>query len=265
MFTSLMKRKEERIDLGLAALLIAKEEYPRLSIEDYVERLDQLAADFQVEVDVDADGPATCRALARFLVEQHGYNGNRDDYYDPRNSYLNDVMDRRAGIPISLSVLYIEVGRRAGLSLSPVSFPGHFLIKHASERGELYIDPFNDGRIMDVEDCRELFARSYGSPAQFTEAMLGAATKRQVVRRMLLNLKRIYTQNDEAEKALRTVELLTAVTPWDLDEVRDRGILRYRLGETEKALEDLRTYAEHAPPGPEVESVREALRKMSQP
>jgi regulator of sirC expression with transglutaminase-like and TPR domain len=82
---------------------------------------------------------------------------------------------------------------------------------------------------------------------------------------MLLNLKRIYTQNDEAEKALRTVELLTAVTPWDLDEVRDRGILRYRLGETEKALEDLRTYAEHAPPGPEVESVREALRKMSQP
>jgi regulator of sirC expression with transglutaminase-like and TPR domain len=265
MFTALMKRKEDRIDLGLAALLIAKEEYPRLAIEDYVERLDQLAAEFQVEVDVDADGHATCEALGRFLGDQHGFAGDPENYYDPRNSYLNDVMDRRAGIPISLSVLYIEVARRAGLKLLPVSFPGHFLIKHASERGDIYLDPYHSGRLMDVEDCRQLFANSYGSSKPFTESMLGAATKRQVITRMLQNLKGIYGRSEETEKALRVVELLTAVTPWDLDEVRDRGILRYRLGETEKALEDLRTYAEHAPPGPEVDSIREALRRLTQP
>jgi regulator of sirC expression with transglutaminase-like and TPR domain len=265
MFAAMMKRKEERIDLGLAALLIAKEEYPRLAIEDYVERLDQLAAEFQVELEVDADGPETCRGLSRFLHEQHGFGGDRENYYDPRNSYLNEVMDRRTGIPISLSVLYIEVGRRAGLRLLPVSFPGHFLLKYASERMEIYLDPFHGGRLLDVEDCRRLFTNSYGSPAPFSESMLGAATKRQVVRRMLLNLKGIYVQNGEPEKALRIVELLTVVTPWDLDELRDRGILRYRLGEREQGLADLRSYADHAPPGPDVESVREALRKLSHP
>ena len=259
----MMRRRDERIDLGLSALLIAKEEYPRLAIEDYVERLDQLAAEFQVEVDVDADGPATCRALARFLAAEHCFSGDRDDYYDPRNSYLNDVMDRHTGIPISLSVLYIEVARRAGLALLPVAFPGHFLIKHTSERGDVYLDPFNGGRLLDLEGCRQLFAGSYGSASAFSETMLGAATKRQVIRRILHNLKRIYALNDETEKTLRIVELLTTVTPWDLDEVRDRGILLYRLGETERALADLKAFSENAPPGPEVESVREMLRKLS--
>ena len=263
MFTSLVRRKEERLDLAMAALLIAKEEYPRLSIEDYMERLDYLGAEYAIDLPVDLTPELTCRTLTKLLVDVHGFHGNQEAYYDANNSYLNQVLERRTGIPITLSILYIEVARRAGIVLLPVSFPGHFLVRHSSDTS-FYIDPFNNGRMLSLDDCREMIARTHPN-AEFSESMLGSATKRQVISRLLLNLKGIYTHAEDAERALRIVELLTTISPWDLDQVRDRGILYYRTGQLDKAIADLRSYAEHAAPGPEVEVVKDALRRLTPP
>ncbi len=263
MFASLVRRKEERLDLAMAALLIAREEYPSLSIEDYMERLDYLGAEYAIDLPVDLTPELTCRTLIKLLVDVHGFRGNAEAYYDPANSYLNQVLDHRTGIPITLSIVYIEVARRAGIVLVPVSFPGHFLVRHAHDMS-FYIDPFNNGRILSLDDCREMLAKSHPHTT-FSESMLGAVTKRQVITRMLSNLKGIYTHAEDAQRALRVVELLTTVSPWDLDQVRDRGILYYRTGQVARAIADLTSYAEHAAPGPEVESVKDALRRLTPP
>lgn len=262
-FASLIKRREERIDLALAVLLIAKEEYPKLAIEDYIERLDQLAGELRIETDLDATPEKVLEGLAWFLGKEQGFSGNPDEYYDPRNSYLNEVMDRRVGIPITLSIVYLEVARRAGIRLQPVTFPGHFLIKLPLEHGEdLFIDPYNDGRVMTADDCRTLFHQLHGATVPFSETMLAAGTKRQVVTRVLRNLKAIYLKDQDLDRAIRTIELMTTVTPWDLDQIRDRGLVHYRLGQVEEAVRDLETYAQHAPEGPALESVRDALRRI---
>ncbi len=261
-FASLIKRREERIDLSLAVLLIAKEEYPSLQIEDYVERLDQMAGEFRVEVDLDTEPEAVLRGLAGFMSGQHGFTGNREDYYDPRNSYFNQVIDRRLGIPITLTVAYIEVARRAGLRLQPVAFPSHVLAKLPLEEGDLFIDPFNDGRLLSEGDCRAFFTELHGDAAEFSESMLAGATKRQIVTRLLRNLKAIYLRDQDLERALRTIELMITVAPWDLDQIRDRGLVHYRLGQIDEAVEDLTTFASHAPPGPALDSVKDALRRI---
>lgn len=262
-FASLIKRKEDRIDLALAVLLIAKEEYPRLSIEDYIERLDQLAADLRIEIDTDAEPRRLLEGLSWFLRTEHGFEANADDYYDPRNSYLNEVMDRRLGIPITLCIVYLEVARRAGIRLQPVTFPGHFLIKLARDgENDLFIDPYNDGRIMTADDCRTFFHQLHGASVPFSDTMLAAGTKRQVVTRVLRNLKAIYLKDQDLDRAMRTIELMTTVTPWDLDQIRDRGLVHYRLGQVEEAVRDLETYASHAPEGPALDSVRDALRRI---
>ena len=263
LFAANVKRREDRIDLGLGALLIAREEYPRLVVDDYLERLDQLAAGLAVEIDLDAGIGAIARTIALYMAQEHGFEGDAEDYYDTRNSYLNEVMDRRRGIPLSLSVLYMEVARRVNVLLLPVAMPGHFLLKLQSDAEEVFLDPFNRGNVIDGAGAQALFDGLYQGRVKFTESMLGAATKRQVLSRMLNNLKAVYVQGDDAERALRMVELLTLITPWDLDEVRDRGLLRFRLRRFDEALPDLEAYAQYGPPGPEIETVRDALRRIT--
>lgn len=265
LFAANIKRREDRIDLGLAALLVAKEEYPRLVIEDYLERLDQLAAGLAVEIDLESGAEAIAGTIRAYLGQEQGFDGDAEHYYDARNSYLNEVMDRRRGIPISLSLLYMEVARRVNVSLLPVSMPGHFLLKLHSNSDDIFLDPFHGGRLTDADEARDLFHRLHQGRMQFSESMLGAGTKRQVVTRLLNNLKTAYVECDDYERALRIVELLTLVTPWDLDEIRDRGLLRFRLGHFDEALPDLQAYAEYGPPGPEIETVRDALRRITSP
>jgi len=262
LFAANARRREDRIDLGLASLLIACEEYPRLVIDDYLERLDQMAAALAVEIDLEAGPENVARSIAAFMAQEQGFDGETEDYYNPKNSYLNDVMDRRRGIPITLSVLYMEVARRVNVPLLPVSMPGHFLVKLPTEAEPVFIDAFHHGNVTDADGARRLFDQVYHGRGQFTESMLGACTRRQVISRLLHNLKAAYVQADDYERALRTVELLTILVPWDLDEVRDRGLLRFRLGRFEDALPDLQAYAQYGPPGPEIETVRDALRRI---
>lgn len=258
-----VRRKEERIDLALAALLIAREEYPKLVIEDYLERLDQLAIDYLISLDIDADAFDRCFTLGEFLAGEQDFTGDEENYYDPRNSYLNEVMDRRRGLPITLAIVYIEVARRAGLQLTPVSFPGHFLVKHVTPERDIIIDPFNGGRILDHEACSDLLAKSQRTPREFDVDMLAGTTKRQLISRLLNNLKAIYLRQRDVGRALRIVDLLVAVAPWDLEQIRDRGLIQYALADFDAAIADLEKYVAHAPEGPEVEKAREALRRIS--
>jgi regulator of sirC expression with transglutaminase-like and TPR domain len=263
LFVANLRRREERIDLALAALLLAKEEYPGISVEDYLLRLDQLGAELQVEIDLDAGAAEMASVVVRFLAGENEFRGNREDYYDPRNSYLSQVMDRRLGIPITLSIVYMEVARRAGISLLPVSFPGHFLLKPAAPPPAILVDAFSGGRLLDIDDCRRLLTAQYGEALPFSEALLGAATKRQVITRLINNLKAGYLRTNDLARALRSVDQLLAVTPWDLDQIRDRGVLNYSLGRVAEAVHDLRTYVEHAPPGAALDAAQETLRRIS--
>jgi len=263
LFTANVRRREDRIDLGLAALLIAKEEYPRMVIEDYLERLDILATGLAVEIDLEGAPEQVATTIGQYLNGSQGFDGDREDYYNPRNSYLNEVMDRRLGLPIALSLLYMEVARRVGVQLLPVPMPAHFILKLKHADGEIFIDPFHQGAVLDVDACGRLFEKAAGEGVPFSAAMLAAGTKRQLLVRLLNNLKSSYLSGHDFERALRTIELLLAITPWALDEVRDRGLLLYALARFEPALADLRTYVENSPPSENRDSVEAAIRRMT--
>ncbi|MBI3050765.1 MAG: transglutaminase family protein [Acidobacteria bacterium] len=238
--------------LAQAALVIARIEYPRLDAPAYLERLDTMgdAARGWIARHVDEPGdasPLSCvSALNGYLFEDQRFVGNRDRYEDPRNSCLNEVLDRRTGIPITLSLVYIEVGRRAGLQIEGVNFPGHFLVRLppdlAAEADSVVIDPFHAGAILSEHACRRLLQKHVGSEVAFSKSLLAPATRTQIVIRMLLNLKRTYVHMRSFPQARDVTELLLAVTPSALSELRDRGLLAYHLNDMTSALRDLQTY-----------------------
>ena len=167
LFTEAVTGPENRLDLGRAALLIASEEYPGLDILRYVAKLEVMAAAVRPGVTTTDDPTLKIEHLNAYLFEERGFRGNSQEYYDPRNSFLNDVLDRRLGIPITLSIVYMEVGRRVGMPLQGVGMPGHFIMKYADSEEDIYIDPFNKGRILSREACEELIQESMVSRCHF--------------------------------------------------------------------------------------------------
>ncbi len=238
--------------LARAALVIARIEYPRLDPEPYLSRLDAMgsAAGRRIEEHVAATGDRSVlsrvTALNTYLFDEERFVGNRDKYEDPRNSFLNEVLERRTRIPITLSVVYMEIARRAGLQVDGVNFPGHFLVRcpEIGSRGSagLIIDPFHGGALLSEHDCRLLLQRHVGAEVAFSRSLLAPATRPQIVVRMLLNLKRIYVHMRSFPQARLATELLLAVTPSALSELRDRGLLAYHLNDVTGALRDLQTY-----------------------
>jgi len=239
-------------DLAEAALLVARIEYPDLDPGPYLERLDAMGDAARQAIEKHAEGsadrsPASCvRALNQYLFDELGFEGNRRRYEDPRNSCLNEVLERRTGIPITLSVVYMEVARRAGLRVDGVNFPGHFLVRcKALERRPatgLIIDPFHRGALLSEHDCRMLLQRHVGPEVAFSRSLLSSATRSQVITRMLLNLKRLYVHMRSFPQARDVTDLLLAITPSALSELRDRGLLAYHLNDVTSALRDLQTY-----------------------
>lgn len=235
--------------LAQAALVIARIEYPRLDAAAYLSRLDAMgeAARLWIGRHVDETGDGSALAcvtgLNRYLYEDQRFVGNRDQYEDPRNSCLNEVVNRRTGIPITLSLVYIEVGRRAGLQVEGVNFPGHFLVRLPAEMPEcVIIDPFHGGALLSERDCRRLLQQHVGAEVAFSTSLLAPATRMQIIIRMLLNLKRTYVHMRSFPQARDVTELLLAVTPSALSELRDRGLLAYHLNDMTSALRDLQTY-----------------------
>jgi regulator of sirC expression with transglutaminase-like and TPR domain len=238
--------------LAQAALVVAQIEYPRLDPSAYLSRLDGMgeAARRRIAQHIDETGdpsPLSCiRGFNAYLFDELRFVGNREHYEDPRNSCLNEVLDRRTGIPITLSVVYMEVGLRAGLHVDGVNFPGHFLVRlpepAARSCGGLIIDPFHSGAMLSEHDCRVLLQKHVGSEVAFSKSLLAPATRSQIIVRMLLNLKRIYVHMRSFPQARDVTELLLAVTPSALSELRDRGLLAYHLNDVTSALRDLQTY-----------------------
>lgn len=239
-------------DLAAPALLVARIEYPHLDPGPYLDRLDAMgeAAFHFVAADCGHDAPLPARvdALNRHLFGELGFSGNREQYDDPRNSCLNEVLDRRKGIPITMALVYIEVARRAGIRAEGVNFPGHFLVRarqdlHTDDPGEgLIVDPFHGGAILNEADCRQLLRKHMGEDAAFEPSLLARATRRQILVRMLLNLKRLYVRMHSFPQARATTDALLALQPSSLADLRDRGLLAYHMNDFSSALRDLEEY-----------------------
>jgi len=238
-------------DLAAPAFLIARIEYPRLDPDPYLDRLDSMgdeAAQF-VASDAGADAPLPARidALNRYLFHQLRFTGNREHFDDPRNSCLNEVMDRKTGIPITMALIYIEVARRAGVRAEGVNFPGHFLVRclqdlHTDDPSEgLIVDPFHGGAILNEAECRKLL-QPHMSEAAFEPSLLARATRRQILVRMLLNLKKLYVKMHSFPQARATTDALLALQPSSLTDLRDRGLLAYHMNDFSHALRDLEEY-----------------------
>lgn len=244
-FAEIAALDESVFSLDRAALAIGLEEYPELDIDYYLRRLDTLAARTEVLVGHTRSAINVIEGLNEVLFIQEGLRGNNEDYYDPRNSYVNEVLDKKCGIPISLSVIYMEVARRIGFHLEGVGFPGHFVMKHSSREKEILIDAFNQGRILMTNDLQELLDRIYGGTVSVQPAFLQPMDKKGIISRMLFNLKGIYYQKEEYYKALSIVEWVLMLNPGMSSEIRDRGLLYMQTSLFAKALADLEYYLRH--------------------
>jgi regulator of sirC expression with transglutaminase-like and TPR domain len=263
-FARLARAAHGEIRLGEAALWVAADEYPGLDVGAGLRRLDDLGRAARALVHPGMDAAAAAAALARLLVGQEGYRGNRDDYYDPRNSFLNDVLDRRLGIPITLAVLYVEAAAGAGVTARGIGLPGHFIVEVRRADDRCRLDPFGGAVGLDEAACRALVRQAHGADTPFDPAWLAPVTTGQVVARMLGNLKGVYSRRADWPRALRAVERLVTLAPDRLEEVRDRGTVRARLGERRAAIADWEAYLRGRPEAPDAGAVRDQLRAVRQ-
>ena len=252
----------ERFDVARGALIVAAEEYPDLDEPSYVRKLDALAAGVSRTLPAKAKAERIVEALHRHLFTDLGFSGNSGDYYDPKNSFLNEVIDRRTGLPITLAIVYVEVARRLGLRASGVGFPGHFLAKIELDEGDLVVDAFNGGAFLSEADIRGLLHNAVGDAVQLSETVLRPATSREILGRMLQNLKALYLRKGDTPRALSATDRLLIVRPDSTGELRDRGLLCEKLGGTEAARRDLTEYLARAPDADDADEVRATIRRL---
>lgn len=258
-FRRIVAQAGDEFDLARAALVIAQDEYPALEAEVYLARLDELAARVRCLSGGESDPYRLIASVNVVLFTQESFRGNRGDYYDPRNSFLNEVLDRKKGIPITLSVIYMEVARRAGLPIQGVGFPGHFLVKYESNDEEIVIDPFDKGEVRTLEELQALLDGLYNRKVPLRPEFLAPVTSRQIVRRMLNNLKAIYLGDENFAKALSAAERLVILEPASAPEIRDRGALYLKLECFQQAISDFEAYLRLAPGASDAEDIREQL------
>lgn len=256
--------RDDDIPLLWAALLIARDEYPELDISYYEDQVAGFERTLRQRIDDDATMEARLTRINEFLFSEQGFVGNDEDFYDPRNSYLNEVFDRKLGIPISLAVLQLELARRVGVPLEGVSFPGHFLVRVPVDGGLLVLDPYSHGRSLGTDELR---TRAKPHVGEVDDAdllrMLAPASHRSILLRMLRNLKAVYAERETWDKALRCSDRLVALDPHSADEYRDRGLLYLRLDHASAAREDLTRYLAESPEADDVDEVRLALIEAS--
>ena len=270
-FSDLLERDDARIDLSRACLLIAQDAYPGLEVERYLGEIERMALRLRPAAARCSSPEERVIALNQFLFEDLGYWGNTSEYYDPRNSYLNEVIDRRTGIPITLSILYMEVGRRIGLELEGVSFPGHFLVRLRLRRGMLVLDPFSGGAPQSEDELRQRLQRVIPEGATSSvpvaelplDQFLEPASNRQILSRLLRNLKGIYQETDKPQRLLEVLNRMLVVSPEASAELRDRGYVYERLECFRAALKDLGDYVAREPEAADLDDVRVKLVELS--
>ena len=258
-FAELVSR--DQFGLAEACLLIAQDEYPGVDVADGVAQLDAIAATIRGRIAADAFPEQKVAATNRLLFGELGFSGNVEAYYDPRNSYLNQVLERRIGIPITLSIVYLEVARRVGLAAQGVAFPGHFMVKVRLKGGVLVLDPFAGGAPQSERELRARLLRAApdGDGREALDRYLEAATPREIVARVLRNLKSIYTQSGALEAALAVMHRMLLVVPESAEELRDRGLVYARLDCFRTAAADLQNYLRRRPDAPDAAEIRAQL------
>ena len=265
-FRELIGLPEPDLDLAEAALLIARNAGQELDVGHYLSRIDELAAQLARRLPRPASDTDRILALNTFLFQDQGFGPNVEDYYDLRNSFLNEVLERRLGIPISLSVVYMEVGRRIGLPLQGINFPGHFLVKCKLSEGTVILDPYARGISLGVHELQQRLREARGGEVSraILAGMLVSAGKKQILARMLRNLKAIYLRRHEHAQALSASDWVIALAPADATEVRDRGLLYLQLECFRAALEDLQRYLKLAPDAADADEIRARILELRQ-
>jgi regulator of sirC expression with transglutaminase-like and TPR domain len=256
-------RPDASIDLARAALLVGAEEEPsHCDVARCLSHLDSLGEEARARFERWSEGGSRVELFNRYLFDEQGFIGNAAEYYDPRNSMLHQVLGRHKGIPITLSIVYIEVGRRAGLRVEGVGLPGHFIVRASEAEGEgVLVDPFN-GRLTDRDECQKRLDLIYDGKLTLTDEYLRPVGARSILVRLLGNLKAVYVQAQLFRRALAAVERILLLAPHDLEERRDRGMLLAQLNRTSEAIAETQSYLNLAPDAPDAELVREQLKKM---
>lgn len=258
-----VRQPEEQINLETAALYIAQEEYPDLDVEEYLNALDTMAEEIQERLPDESYPLRILQTINQYLYKDLDFKGNSENYYDPRNSFLNDVIDRRTGIPITLSLVYLAISKRLDFSMVGIGMPGHFLIRPTVNDMEIFVDPFHDGEILFPQDCQERLSQLYKQPVEMRPEFLEAVTPRQFLARMLTNLKLIYLNQNEIEKCLATIERILILFPDAPFELRDRGVIYFQTNRWIEARQDLESYLELVPNTSDREVVQQLLDRIS--
>ena len=261
-WADLLRAPGPEVDLALGALSIARVEYPDLVAERHLKRLDELATRSGAR---GLDDPL--RALHRlreFLFDEEGFRGNADDYYEPANSCLNQVLERKLGIPITLSVLMIEVARRVGLRVHGIGLPGHFVVSATVGRESVLLDPFDGGTVLTQETAADLVSRALGRRVALTAEHFAPVTKRQILTRILVNLKGVYVHREEWSKSLAVVERILAVEGERSVHVRDRGTLLVKLGRLLQGAAEWERYVTAHPQASDRDKIKKELRRVRQ-
>ncbi|NEO85027.1 MAG: tetratricopeptide repeat protein [Spirulina sp. SIO3F2] len=263
-FTQLVSQPETAIDLTTAALNIAQIAAPGLDITPYQTRLQELGRTLQANRPNPPYPLKVIQMINRFLYEEWGFQGNQDQYYDPRNSFLNEVLDRRLGIPISLAVLYLDLARRVELPMVGIGMPGHFLVRPDFEDAEIFVDVFNQGEILFPQDCMALLAQIYKHPVPFHSEYFAPVSTKSILARLLSNLKQIYLNQGKLEQMLWTVDGILALFPDHAPERKVRGLVHFELGHWIAAQTDLQLYLETIPQLEEARFIEHLLSQIAE-
>jgi regulator of sirC expression with transglutaminase-like and TPR domain len=261
-FAESLQAPDAEIDLGLTALLIAQVEHPGLKVEAYLEALDELA--LRSGARRAGDALRRLHRLREFLFEEERFQGNTEEYFDPRNSCLNDVLERRLGIPITLSLVLMEIGRRVGLRIDGIGLPGHFVVSATIAGDRMLLDPFHGGAMLTHESAAEVVGRALGRRVTLQEEHFAPVTKRQFLIRMLTNLKAIYCKREAWTKALEVIDRLLVIDPSAIGDVRDRGTVLVHLGQCRQGIAHWERYLTACPHSSDSEAVRQRLRRVRQ-
>ncbi|MEJ2660247.1 MAG: transglutaminase-like domain-containing protein [Desulfobacteraceae bacterium] len=263
-FADLVEKPEDDIELVEAALLIARTAFPDLSVSDCTEFLNRWAERLRKSLGDSPSAGDILIHLNRILFDEEGFRGNRQNYYDPQNSFLNRVLERKLGIPISLSLIYSEVGRRAGFPVHGIALPGHFIVGLLHASGTLFIDPFNRGEILTEKECQQRIEARYGRPAALDKGWKTPATKKEILRRVLRNLKAIYRHLNQDLQSFEMIQWILAVDPDAPAELKERGLLYEAMGNDAFAVRDLERYLEVDPTSDDNDLIAQKIELLRQ-
>ena len=234
-------------------------EYPDLVIEDYIKKINHIGLSLKESVSDVKNPTYLISMLNEHLFENLGFSGDDDDYFNPKNNFLNEVIDKKSGLPITISILYVEIAKFIGLDLKIVGFPGHILVKYNEE---MILDPFYDGHLLDIDDLQEILDTNFDGQLEFRPEFLDEIGTEQILVRMTRNLKNSYIQSFVYEKALQCVNMVLSIEPESYEDIRDKGILEQRLQNSDAALKYLNKYLEINPNAEDVDFVLELIRSI---